>query len=697
MPGIALEGAPHQVTTSPSRTARPLLTAAMIVRDEQEFIGDCLASLDGVVDEIVVVDTGSTDDTVTIARAHGATVYCEPWRHDFSQARNHALDRASGDWILYIDADERLEPIERSTVDGLLASAEHVAYRVLLRPFLGATQCREYRLWRNDRRIRFEGLIHEKVVPSINAVAAADDLHVGLCDLAIDHLGYEGEQLAKHVRNLPLLEAQLRVEPRNVFNWRHLARALVAAGRADEAEVALEHAVDVIRATSPPPPVGALAYADLIERRRGTADVDALIEEAMTTYPRDPVLVWVKAAVELDRDDPESALHWLDGLLKTDPARLDDTMSYDRRLFGAWPNSARGLCLFRLERYDDAATAYRAAELDDPGNEEHRAKRLLAEHLAHSSRASSRWWSKTADVGDVAVLFAAHDASHAEALEAAVALFPTSSEGAAEAEIDFGPATDVEAVEWQHADGDIRARWFDDDVVRFQHGSVSARVDDQSAHVNGDDDLRRACRQLLPYVLTHLLATRQRFVLHGGAIARDDHSVLVLGPTGSGKSTLTVSATQAGWAVVSDDLVAVRLAGDRVEVRGIAKPLLVPGPLAQRLGLEAHPAARDPRDRWVVTGVEAEDRWYPLAASIVSERSDGGEAARRVLSSQELFERLLFSFLAARDEKRLRLYLPVAAAITRLGGALLRHGPHLTSQGEVIEAVLRDLEDRSAR
>jgi tetratricopeptide (TPR) repeat protein len=683
------------VTTPPSRTARPLLTAAMIVRDEQEHIGDCLASLDGVVDEIVVVDTGSTDDTVAIARAHGATVYTETWHDDFSQARNQALDRAHGEWILYIDADERLQPMERNTVDDLLVSTDHVAYRVLLRPFVGATQCREYRLWRNDPRIRFEGVIHEKVVPSIKAVAAADARHIGLCDLAVDHLGYDGDQTTKHLRNLPLLEAQLRTEPGNVFNWRHFARVLFAVGRSDDGKAALEHAVDAIRAASPPPPVGALVYADLIERRRGTAEAEALIDEAMATYPRDPVLIWVKAAIDLDDGDPESALHLLDGLLRTDLATLDDTMSYDRRLFGAWPHDARGLCLFRLGRFDEAAAAYRAAELDDPDSREYRAKRLLSEHHARADSASSLWWSKTVDVGDVAVLFAAHDAPHAEAIEAAVALLPAAGDTSAEAMVEFGASGDAEPVEWQHADGDVRARWYDDDVALFQHGSVRARVDDQSARINGDDDLRRAIRQLLPYLLTHLLATRHRFVLHGGAIVRDGQAVLVLGPTGSGKSTLTVSAAEAGWAVLSDDLVAVRLAGDQVEARGIAKPLLVPGALAERLGLDAHPAERDLRERWVVTGVEADDRWYPVAASIVSERSDENDAGAQVLSSQQLFEWLLFSFLAGRDEKRLRLYLPVAAALTRRGGGLVRHGPHVTSHGTLIDALLRELGDRS--
>src|SRR5439155_10920874 len=156
--------------------------------------------------------------------------------------------RVRGRWVLYIDADERLRPVTREAVLDLLEPAQEVAFRVLLRPFVGATPSREFRLWRNDARIRFDGIIHEKVVPAIRAVAEADGRSIGTCDLALDHLGYEDDQTSKHVRNLPLLRAQLAAEPRNVFNWRHLAAVLHALGDTDEAERALERAVDLVRA-----------------------------------------------------------------------------------------------------------------------------------------------------------------------------------------------------------------------------------------------------------------------------------------------------------------------------------------------------------------------------------------------------------------------------------------------------------------
>ena len=96
----------------------PLLSATLIVRDEERNLRDCLGSIDGVVDEVVVVDTGSTDGSVEIARELGARVDLPPWRGDFSEARNVALEEARGEWILYLDADERLRPVDRDASPG---------------------------------------------------------------------------------------------------------------------------------------------------------------------------------------------------------------------------------------------------------------------------------------------------------------------------------------------------------------------------------------------------------------------------------------------------------------------------------------------------------------------------------------------------------------------------------------------------
>lgn len=352
----------------------------MIIRDEERHLGACLSSLGDVVDEVVVVDTGSSDDSVALAGSFGARIHRHPWSGDFSRARNAALELATGRWILYIDADERLRSVTRASVERLLTGTEDLALRLLLHPFERSTPYREYRLWRNDSRIRFRGAIHEKVVGSIEEVAAEEGATIGECELALDHVGYAGDQTHKHRRNLPLLRAQLEAEPDNVFNWRHLGAVLAGLGDEEEAERALWRAVELARADPSPDQHGSLAYADLVRlRHRRGEDVDELVEEALERYPDNWLLVWTKARLEIDAHRYGQALRWLDRLTRVDVSGLPDRgIAYDERLFGAFAHASRGLCLFRLRRYADAADAYAAAGRFEPENAEHRVKRELA-------------------------------------------------------------------------------------------------------------------------------------------------------------------------------------------------------------------------------------------------------------------------------------------------------------------------------
>src|SRR5258708_37830945 len=91
-------------------TRRPTISLCVIARNEADFIGDCLASAQPFVDELVVLDTGSIDATREIARSYNARVGTFEWVDNFSAARNAAIDLATSDWILMLDADERLQP-----------------------------------------------------------------------------------------------------------------------------------------------------------------------------------------------------------------------------------------------------------------------------------------------------------------------------------------------------------------------------------------------------------------------------------------------------------------------------------------------------------------------------------------------------------------------------------------------------------
>jgi glycosyltransferase involved in cell wall biosynthesis len=354
----------------------------MIVRDEQELLPGCLGSLEGLADEIVVVDTGSADATVEIAQRHGAVVLHHGWSGSFADARNAGLARARGEWILYIDADERVRPLARERLAARLTNAPEIALRVLLRPFAHATPYLEYRMWRNDPRIRFRGVMHERVVEAIHDAGAADGSAISdWRELALDHLGYDDDQMRKHRRNLPLLEEQLRREPGNIFNWRHLARVLRALGRDEDATRALERAVELARAEAVPSRDASLAWADLarLSHERG-GDVGPLLTEGRARWPEHWLLRWIEGQVALEHGEPAVAEQRFRELLMVDVESLPATgISYDERIFGEFAFASLGLALFRLGRFDEAAAAYAQAHQRAPDQAEYRVKRLLAE------------------------------------------------------------------------------------------------------------------------------------------------------------------------------------------------------------------------------------------------------------------------------------------------------------------------------
>ncbi|MCU1359899.1 MAG: glycosyltransferase [Ilumatobacteraceae bacterium] len=351
------------------------------------MLGGCLESLRALVDEVIVVDTGSVDGTQAIAASYGAKVVHHPWRNDFAEARNVSLDHATGQWVLYIDADERVVSGDRNDLQQLLASQSHTAFRVLLKPTLDSTPYREYRLWRHDPRIRFEGVIHERVSTAIHRVAQQDGRDIGLADVLIQHIGYEGDQTRKHLRNLPLLRRQLADEPDNLFVWHHLSRVLDGLGQDDEAEQVLQQAVAVAAAQTRVDPLGVLVYTDLIAKRRDRgAPVTDLLAQARATYPTNCILLYIEGQQLTQQGQYQEAVDRFEELLAVDPNDLPPgSPSYDQRLFGDLAHEGHALALFRAGRYAQAADAYAAAEALMPSIPEYSVKRQLAQARARTT------------------------------------------------------------------------------------------------------------------------------------------------------------------------------------------------------------------------------------------------------------------------------------------------------------------------
>jgi len=360
------------------------VSAALIVRDEAAFIGGCLESLRGHVDEVVVVDTGSLDATPDIVSSSGARLLHYAWNGDFSAARNCALDAVSADWVLYIDADERLVPARGTTLREVVAAPGHAAFQMRFRPRVGYSPYHELRLFRSDPRIRFEMRIHERVLPSVLRVCESDGVTIGQTAVGLQHLGYEGDQSHKHVRNLPLLASAVHEDPDRVYYWWHLGETLAATGKTAEAEAALRTGIETAQRTRT---ARALLEATLAVHALARLYIDAgqplkamaVLQEGLAIRPGDPALILQKARSLIDLGRHSEALPLLTGLLIDDPQEFcDPDIAYDLRIFGEWAYDLLGLAQFRLERFSDANEAFLAAAQRSPSPGQHHARAVLA-------------------------------------------------------------------------------------------------------------------------------------------------------------------------------------------------------------------------------------------------------------------------------------------------------------------------------
>ena len=218
--GTVLEGA----------MGNPKITACYIVRDDAVHLKKSIESLRSQVDELIVLDTGSQDDTVHAAEAYGAAVYHWAWQDDFAAARNAALAHVTGDWIVFIDADEYFSLETRDHLRAVIEEADHTGGEVLLIPWhnidetTGETLLDSYapRIFRRREGRHYVGRIHEELrnaddtVPSIRMIAASL--------LSLVHTGYSALLTReKGERNLRILLEEVKQGNMPDRCWRYLA------------------------------------------------------------------------------------------------------------------------------------------------------------------------------------------------------------------------------------------------------------------------------------------------------------------------------------------------------------------------------------------------------------------------------------------------------------------------------------------
>lgn len=220
------ENKPERLLEIVSRKAQVAdISLCMIVRDEERVLTECLSSAKPFFREIIIVDTGSTDATRSIAESFGARVFDFPWTDSFSEARNESLKHAKGKWICWLDADDTL-PLKsgEAIIEAVLAAQEDLAGFVVPVRFVddgenGGVQVDHVKVFRNLSGIAFEGRIHEQILRSLRTVAG-EESKIARLEAFVLHSGYdmstEGQE-KKRERDKKLLELDLAERPNHPF------------------------------------------------------------------------------------------------------------------------------------------------------------------------------------------------------------------------------------------------------------------------------------------------------------------------------------------------------------------------------------------------------------------------------------------------------------------------------------------------
>lgn len=339
----------------------------MIVKNEEENLPECLESVKGLVDEVVLVDTGSVDRTVGIAESFGARVFHLPWPGDFSAARNESLDHATGKWILYLDADERLDGNGREDCLRKAASDPLVdAWSIPIRNFKYGSDAFDttsnIRLFRNLPGIRFENEVHERVEPALTRMGAK----IALAPFYINHLGYRLKpELMKEKlrRNLALSRKHLERTPDDPYCLYYLGASYLQLDQPAESRCYFER---VLASKNLPLPLRAMAcnlLAYLCLQQKDPDNALDLAEKSAALAPRQNTARLLLGLAKFQKKDFGAALPLLRGaldFLRLPPDNRQTSLSQEYAFVDeAELHKLIGICCSELGRIGEALTHLR--------------------------------------------------------------------------------------------------------------------------------------------------------------------------------------------------------------------------------------------------------------------------------------------------------------------------------------------------
>jgi tetratricopeptide (TPR) repeat protein/SAM-dependent methyltransferase len=349
---------------------RPRVSLCLIAKNEEGNLSTCLGSVADLVDEMIVVDTGSTDRTREEAARLGARVLDFTWVDDFAAARNESLCHAAGAWIFWLDGDESLDAENRERLRSLFAGLkeENAAYVMQQRSVSNrdpgeASIFAQVRLFRNLPHIRWQYRIHEQILPALERANTI----IRWADVFIEHAGYQDPAVYQHKqqRNLQLLLRQDAERPEDPLTLFNLGLTHLALGRVADAMPYLQRS---LKLSSPTLSLVRKLYALLAKGHLQLGKREAALAMCRTglaRYPEDVELLSLEAGILSERGDLAGTEGCLLRILQTPPQQYF-AASLDVGLRGYKSRHNLALIYRAQKREADAENQWRAALAERP-------------------------------------------------------------------------------------------------------------------------------------------------------------------------------------------------------------------------------------------------------------------------------------------------------------------------------------------
>ncbi|MED1204356.1 glycosyltransferase family 2 protein [Heyndrickxia acidicola] len=338
------------------------LSLCMIVKNEEEFIDKCLTSVKDLVDEIIIVDTGSTDRTIEICQSHGAVIEKFKWNGSFADARNFGINKATGEWILWLDADEELDSLDKDKLHKGNHFADYDVLTIHLVNYHGkeaikdqTTDIAHTRLFRRNTGIKFINKIHECL--EINGI---NQERIGHVDIKVHHYGYLDpvvDKKGKFERNIKMLKEQLKAKENVYWAQYYIAMEHYRKGQFKEAFKRVNASIKafLLEGLLPPSMVYKLKYSILISMGSFEGAWPG-IEKAIILYPDYVDLYFFKGLILYSLKKYNEALKTFETCIEMGEDNIHHLILRGVGTFQAW--HYKGLCEENLGKEVEAVISY---------------------------------------------------------------------------------------------------------------------------------------------------------------------------------------------------------------------------------------------------------------------------------------------------------------------------------------------------